>query len=138
MIHGSFHPPEIMWRKKKGKYVQIGVDWEASRVGVPEEDFQVVVGQLLSASNITASEVMIKEYWKEMDSHGINFNYDIFYKSVKKFAYFQVIGSELPFVIGQYLQYENDLKFQQWLKWAKSVIPGLLDFSLDGLIKYCT
>lgn len=137
LIHGSFHPPEIAWRKQNGEFVQIGVDWERSRIGIPEEDLQCVVGQLLSENKISETNDLVKVYLEEMTKYGINFNYDSFFASVKKHACFQVIRSELPFLIGQYLRFEKDSKFHNWLAWAKEVIPGRLDFSRNEIIKYC-
>jgi hypothetical protein len=46
-------------------------------------------------------------------------------------------NSLLPFVIGQFLRFENYPKFQQWLTWERRVIPGKLDFAHKELTKYC-
>ena len=131
LIHKAFHPPEIMWRRVDERYTPVAVDWEAARVGAPEEDF-ATAGSLLARGEDDLVKVFVGSYLDELNIRGISLSGDQFLVAVRREALLgQMEG--VPWLVSQYLRKRGDEAYAAWCKWVVKGIPVMLSFIRRGI-----
>jgi aminoglycoside phosphotransferase (APT) family kinase protein len=128
LIHGAFHPPEIMWRERSGRYDPVGVDWESSYAGQPEEDFAAVSGKLFSREDEVSLQALYDAYGSEMKHREICVDVKALRLAVRRLAVVHMLGTTIPFVAQQYLRKAGDSDFSKWLVWAKEELSHSVRF----------
>ncbi|MFX1325848.1 MAG: aminoglycoside phosphotransferase family protein [Promethearchaeota archaeon] len=134
LIHGAFHPPEIVSRMEKNKVLPLGVDWENSRVGYPAEDLVGIIGQLADWGEHHFHSLMVDTYMEEMKNQGIT----IEKKSLENDIIVENIITRikgLPWLWNQYLINKDNPAFSRWTSWFKESMPKITNFFLNDLIK---
>ena len=128
LIHGSFHPPEIMWREVPGEYTPVGVDWEGSRVGNPTEDLSFSVQNLLAKGEDTIFSDFIDTYLSELKEHGVNRDRDEISADTRHEAHVRMMSRQIPFVLQTYLRVHNDDSYAGWCRWFWQNHPDTMRF----------
>jgi len=62
-----------MWRLTSGPYVPVGVDWEMSRIGRPEEDL-AICSSLLAKGKDEIVGILMETYVSGVTSFGVPVN----------------------------------------------------------------
>jgi hypothetical protein len=119
LIHGAFHPPEIMWRETSEGYIPLGVDWERCRVGTPAEDLAFSVINLLAKGENTLFNTFLDTYLYESGEYGISLDRDEVSASVRYEAFVQRMKSGLTFLLRTYLRVRHDEGFTEWCQWLR-------------------
>ncbi|MHA2324880.1 MAG: phosphotransferase, partial [Promethearchaeota archaeon] len=133
LIHGAFHPPEIVSKKGASEKIPLGVDWESSRVGHPAEDIVGITGQIIDWGKPHFYPLMINSYLKEMNNHHITIDKQALEKEVIVENIIRGI-KDLPFLWGQYLRNRNDCKFSSWIDWFKKSMPKITNRFLNDIL----
>ena len=128
LIHGSFHPPEIMWREASGEYIPVGVDWEGSRVGIPTADLAFSVPNLLAKGEDVLFDDFIDTYRSELKEHGVNFERDGISASTRHEAYIRQMSSSIPLVLRTFLRIHDDESYAGWCRWFRQNMPEEMRF----------
>jgi hypothetical protein len=134
LIHGSFHPPEIVAKRGKKEKVPLGVDWESSRIGHPAEDIIGISGQLADWGKPHYYELLLNSYLEEIRKNKI----DIDKTALEREIIVENIISKiknLPFLWNQYLKNKDDINFSNWVNWFEKSIPKTTNSMLNDLLK---
>jgi len=134
LIHGAFHPPEIVLKKGESKRIPLGVDWENSRIGHPGEDLAGITGQLADWGRPHFYELLIDSYLKEMNNHRIAIDREALKKEIIIENIIREVRS-LPWLWGQYLKNKDDNSYSVWVNWVEENMPKITNSFLNDLIK---
>ncbi|MFX1523472.1 MAG: aminoglycoside phosphotransferase family protein [Promethearchaeota archaeon] len=132
LIHGAFHPPEIVLKKGESDVVPLGVDWEGSRVGHPAEDIVGITSQIVYWGEPHYYSLMINSYIEEMNKHHI----DIDKQALEKEMIIEniILGIRgIPFLWRQYLRNKDDPKFTGWVNWFEEACPKITTVLLNEI-----
>ena len=133
LIHGSFHPPEIVSKKGKGEKVPLCVDLESSRVGHPAEDIIGITGQLANWGEPHFYDLMIESYLKEMRNHQIIIDKQALEKEIIIENIIRKVKN-LPFLWSRYLKYKDNNNFSSWIGWYEESIPKTTNEFLSDIL----
>jgi hypothetical protein len=122
LIHGAFHPPEIVLRKEKHEKVPLGVDWETSRIGHPGEDLAGISGQLAYWGEPHFYKLLIDSYCTEMINHGIIVDREDLEKEILVENIIKSVRN-LPWLWNQYFKNKNEKNYASWISWFEESIP---------------
>jgi len=134
LIHGAFHPPEIVLKKGDSEGVPLGVDWENSRVGHPAEDIVGITGQIVYWGEPHYYSLMINSYIEELNKHHI----DIDKKALEKEMIIEniILGIRgIPFLWRQYLRNKDNPKFTGWVNWFEESCPKTSDKLINDIFE---
>jgi len=133
LIHGAFHPPEIVSKKGEKEKIPLGVDWEESRVGHPAEDIVGISGQIAYWGKPHFYSLLINSYIEEMNNHNIKIDM----QALEKEIIVENIISEirrLPFLWDKFLKNKDDINFSNWVKGFKESMPKTTNFFLNEIL----
>jgi len=133
LIHGAFHPPEIVLKKGKREKIPLGVDWEGSRVGHPAEDIIGISGQLPYWGKPHFYPLLINSYLEEMNNHNIEIDKLALEREIVVENIISNIKN-LPFLWNQYLKNKDDINFSNWVNWFKESMPKTTNFFLNDIL----
>jgi len=134
LIHGSFHPPEIIAKpggNNKDK-IPLGVDWEGSRIGHPGEDIRGITGQIPSHGKPHYKKLMIDSYIEVMNKKEAFIDRKALEKEIIIENFIHTIKL-IPFLWGKYLKVRNDSKFSNWNNYFENAIPKNTDSVLNDM-----
>jgi hypothetical protein len=134
LIHGAFHPPEIVLRKGEREKIPLGVDWEQSRVGHPGEDLVGITGQIAAWGKPHFYKLLIDSYLKEMDNHRVTIEREALEKEIIVENIIKEVR-HLPWFWSQYLKNKDDKSFSDWVNWFEVSMPKITNSFLNDLIK---
>ncbi|MHA2398868.1 MAG: hypothetical protein ACXADU_08250 [Promethearchaeota archaeon] len=133
LIHGSFHPPEIVSKKGEREKIPLGVDWEGSRVGHPAEDIIGISGQLADWGKPHFYPLLINSYLEEINNNNIEIDKLALEKEIIVENIISHIKN-LPFLWNQYLKNKDDTNFSNWTNWFKESMPKTTDYFLNDIL----
>jgi hypothetical protein len=134
LIHGGFHPPEIVAKKGEKEKVPLGVDWEGSRLGHPAEDIVGITGQLADWGKPHYYDLLLNSYLEESRNHNIYIDKDDLEREILVENIISQIKI-LPFLWSQYLKNKNNVNFSNWIDWFERSIPKTTNSILNDLSK---
>ncbi|KKM26422.1 hypothetical protein LCGC14_1584950 [marine sediment metagenome] len=137
LIHGSFHPPEIIAKpgENKTEITPIGVDWEGSRIGHPGEDIAGITGQIPSSGEPHYMKSMIDSYMEVMNNNEAFIDRKALEKEIILENIIQKIKL-IPFMWGKYLEVRNDSKFSNWVNYFENSFTKNTDSALNDMQTY--
>lgn len=133
LIHGAFHPPEIVSRKGESEKVPLGVDWENSRIGHPGEDLCGITGQIADWGKPYFYKLIIDSYLKEMNDHGVIIDREALEKEIIVENIIKEVR-HLPWFWSQYLKNKNNKKYSDWVNWFEDSMPKTTNSFLNDIL----
>jgi hypothetical protein len=131
LLHGSFHSPEIMWRKTSDGYTPLGVDWEGCRIGHPSEDLAFGVQNLLPDEEFRLFDAFIDSYTNELAACEIHTDREILVSIARREALIKIMDGVIPFLLQTYMRVRKDESYQKWCDWLKSSLPTTIHYLLN-------